>query len=311
MVVLFTAVGALWLWKPWAPDVEVAEPLEGGSWIESDGMVAHYYPAQTDEPGPAVLVLGGSEGGLNEAVAWTAAALQDEGYSAVAMSYFGAPDQPDALTEIDLDQFHQALDWLAQQDEVDPEQLSVYGGSKGAEAALLVASQRSDLARVVANVPSHVAWQGLDLQRPWRMATAPASSWAQDGQPLAYTAMVMEGPSDEGYAESFRAAIDQGVVEESRIDIAAITAPVLLTCGDQDQVWPSCPMAHEIEDAAASGGPEVTVLRYPRGGHFVYGPPGEMPAEVVEFGGGSVEDNEQARADSWPATLEFLDTATE
>lgn len=309
-VVLVVAIAgtALWIWKPWAPEIVVAEPEPGGEWVRDDGMVAHWYPAQADTPGPALLVVGGSEGGLNPIIIEQATALQQEGYSVLVKAYFGAEGLPDALENIPLENFHAGLDWMAGQEEVDPDRIGMFGGSKGAEAALLVAGQRPDVAAVVANVPSHVVWQGLDQQQPWRMGTDPQSSWSQDGEPLPYVPTSFEGGFDE-LTDIYQGAIDQGVPPETHIDIATIDAPVLITCGDLDTIWPSCVMAEEIAQAAEPDGPDVTVLDYPDGGHFVQGPPMDIDPEADESGGGTAEANTAAREDAWPQVLDHLDQA--
>jgi len=68
--------------------------------------------------------------------------LQREGFNVFHLSYFGAPDQPEALESIPLEVFEQGLDWLQQQPGADPQKIVVLGASKGAEAALFISPQR-------------------------------------------------------------------------------------------------------------------------------------------------------------------------
>ena len=56
-----------------------------------------------------------------------------------------------------LELFDRALGWLKAQEEVDGARLAIVGGSKGAEAALIVASRHPELRAVVAGMPSSVA----------------------------------------------------------------------------------------------------------------------------------------------------------
>ncbi|BAK33259.1 hypothetical protein MLP_02450 [Microlunatus phosphovorus NM-1] len=306
-VVLVLSAGgvALWIWKPWAPEMRVAEPAASGEWVRADGVLGHWYPAEDADDGPGVLLVSGSEGGLQPRLVAQATALQAEGFSVLALAYFGAEGQSDALVDIPLETFDAGIDWLARQPEVDPERIGMVGGSKGAEAALLMASRRDRLAAVVANVPSHVVWQGLDLVRPWRMGTDPRSSWSDRGQPLPYASLASGALPPETLTEIYQQALDAGVPPASRIDIDAIEAPVLLTCGGRDTVWPSCPMAEEIA-AAASDKQHLTVLDYPDAGHFVQGPPGDLDPAQIESGGGTAQANAAARAQAWPQLVAFL-----
>jgi dienelactone hydrolase len=110
-----------------------AEPVKTG--VSANGLVGELYtPAG---PGPvrgAILVLGGSEGGLGGASP-EARDLARHGYAALALAYFGAPGVPDALTNIPLEYFKTALDFLRDRAGVDPHRIGIVGTSKGGEAA--------------------------------------------------------------------------------------------------------------------------------------------------------------------------------
>lgn len=167
------------------PEIEVLDPGPTGQRIDQDELFGNFYPAagntgiSQDAPRPAVLLLGGSEGGLGSGAKQMALSLQEEGFTVLHLAYFGAPEQPDALERIPLELFDQALEWLKEQPGVDPERLAVVGASKGAEAALLVATRRSDLSAVVAGMPTNVAWNGIDWARNGQ---SPYSSWTASGE---------------------------------------------------------------------------------------------------------------------------------
>ncbi|MFM7377128.1 MAG: acyl-CoA thioester hydrolase/BAAT C-terminal domain-containing protein [Erythrobacter sp.] len=91
-----------------------------------------------------------------------ALALQQEGFSVFHLAYFGAPGQTDTLERIPLELFDKGLDWLKARPEVVTGRVAVMGASKGAEAALLIASRRHDVAAVVAGMPTSVAWNGVN-----------------------------------------------------------------------------------------------------------------------------------------------------
>src|SRR5215208_4942711 len=87
---------------------------------------------------PAILLVGGSAGGLPDP--YLAGLLATHGYPVLSLAYFGAPGLPPELTRIPLEYFERPLRWLRARPEVDPRRIVAIGISRGAEAALLLAS---------------------------------------------------------------------------------------------------------------------------------------------------------------------------
>ena len=94
-----------------APDAAPSEsqspaiPLTPGATVKTQPTGRH----------PALLVVGGSEGGTPvRRAAW----LASHGYVALALAYFHAPGLPDQLRDIPLEYFGHSLSWLAQRPEV-------------------------------------------------------------------------------------------------------------------------------------------------------------------------------------------------
>jgi len=81
--------------------------------------------------------------------------------------------------------FGKAIDWLQQRPDVDPERLAILGSSRGGEAALLVGATFPAVKAVVANVPSHVVWQGSEPDRQNK-----TSSWMLGGRGLPFVSLV-------------------------------------------------------------------------------------------------------------------------
>lgn len=305
---LGVTIGVLWVWKPWLPPLELAEPGPTGRRIDEAGVLANYYPAE-DQPKGAILLIGGSLGGIPEYVHRAALALQAEGFTVLAASYFRSPGQPRNLERIPLETFDRAIAWLLAQPEAPSDRLAVMGTSKGAEAVPLIALRHPAVRAVITASPSSGVWPGVrwDSLNPFNAH----SSWTADGEPLPYVPYASFHPAvltgDAG--RFYRDAVDRVADHpDAAIRIEELQAPVLLICGEIDELWPSCPMSRQLEErAAAAGGPSITVLAYERVGHALLEPPYAPPdvGPTPRWGGTAVDANEAA-ADAWEHVLDFL-----
>jgi dienelactone hydrolase len=316
LVLLVLAVGALaaaWYFNPFAPEIAMGDPLPTGRRVTDVGMVANYFPGTGAGKRPGILFLGGSEGGLSPGVTRMAKELQSRGYSVLHVSYFGAPGQPPILSLIPLETFDRALGWLKAQPDVDGERLAVVGGSKGAEAALIVAARHPELRAVVAGMPSHVAWQGIDFNFINFMFNPPGGSWTLNGRPIPFVAYTQDFRGGD-IVDLYRMSLEQAPnLKDATIRIELTRAPVLLICGKQDTLWPSCLMADRVKERAMQmSGPEVTVLAYENAGHAVLGIPldkANKSYDMLDSLGGTDDGNNAARADGWAQIVAHLDAA--
>ena len=140
-----------------APAPEIATVTQD---VAQDGLVARFIRPEGPGPFPALLILGGSEGGSG-GVRSLAAPFARQGYAVLALSYFKAEGLPPHLDRLPLEYFDRGLAWLSAQPSVDRSRIGIFGISKGAEAALLVATRHPEIRAVGAGSPSHVVWQGL------------------------------------------------------------------------------------------------------------------------------------------------------
>lgn len=312
MVLLLLIVGALavlWFFNPLAPAVVISDPLPTGRRVTDEGLLANYFPGKGAGPHAGILMLGGSEGGLSPGVTRMALDLQARGYAVLHVSYFGGPGQNARLERVPLEIFDRGLAWLASQPDVDPARLAVIGGSKGAEAALIVAARHPELKAAIAGMPSSVAWQGIDWNILKQIASPPDGSWSLGGRTIPYVHYVKEFRNSlvELYTASLMQFPDNG---DAVIRIERSHAVVLLVCGKKDSLWPSCLMADQVKARAAKlNGPTVTVLAYEDAGHAVFGIPVDRTNERYQqlaSLGGSADGNNAARADSWPKVAAFL-----
>jgi dienelactone hydrolase len=242
---------------------------------------------------PAVLIIGGSEGGLHGTT--EAEALASRGYAALALAYFGEDGLPATLTSIPLEYFAAALRILAGQPGVDPDRIIVEGASRGSEAALLLATHYPDLVHaVIALSPSSKIHSG------WPDETKPAWTWKGVGLP---------------YARSYDA--DPGHDPAAVIPVENIHASLFLLCGEDDQLWASC----AYEDAIVQRWTDhhvtyrLTALREPDAGHLIDSvlpnrPQSSKATTIPPYGTAAIGGTQQAdalgRLDAWPKLLAFL-----
>lgn len=283
-------------------EVMVGEALPGSFFATPEG----------DGPFPAVILLGGSEGGDRGARSLAPRFLA-EGYAVFGMPYYSPawgdqpqriPGLPRAFAEIPVEKAQTALNWLAARDDIRGEDVGIYGVSKGAEFALLAGSYVQGFAAIAAIVPTDVVWEGWgtnDGTRP--------SSFSWQGEPLPfvpYEGMNEEfaNPTGPDGRPRLRLPHDKGRnanpdrVAPARIAVESIDEPVLVAGGDADLVWNSGEMAQYIAERRIEAGLPTVSLIFTDAGHSLSGD--GSPRE------GAREADLAAQQQIWPATLEFL-----
>jgi dienelactone hydrolase len=253
--------------------------------VSDVGFYGEFYrPAHQDGTAPAVVIVGGSEGGL--AVDAIAKLLASRGYPTLALAYFAEPGLPSGIHDIPLEYFALAIGWVRRQGGVDPKRTYMAGISRGAEATLLVASDFPGLLHgAVAAAPTSVVNPPQQGSRgeAWtlRGAPVPAIPSRDFGVP---------GPVD---------------AQEAVIPVQRFSGPLLLICGTDDEIWPSCGYADAIE-AHRSGPSDDVVVKVSAAGHGVASlVPYISEATTGGLGGEPVADG-RGRARSWTALLDFL-----
>ena len=280
----------------------VGDPGPGGRRIDEAGVFGNFYTGTGEGRRPAILYIGGSEGGLNPASHWTLDSLTGAGYDVLYVCYFGCPGTPPHLASVPLETFDRALAWLKSQPGIDDARIGIVGGSKGAEAALLTATRHPDLRVVVVGMPTSVAWPAIPASDP------PAPSWTLGGAPVTFLPYASAAFATKGIFGLYDNALHTEPQHPGAvIPVERITASLMMVCGEADTLWPSCRMADEIAARiAARRGPPPTILRYPDAGHGVFGVPPPMVIPALASLGGAPEGNRNARADGWPKVLAFL-----
>lgn len=154
---------------------------EGGApvLIEGPDLIAEFYqPAPGSQtPAPAVVVLGGSEGGIASQL--IAGLLASHGYAPLAVGYFNIGSLPNTLERIPLEYFAAAFSWLKEQPDVDASRLGVVGFSRGGELALLLGAYYPEVTAVV-------SYNGSGFVQAAPFVTPPTPAWTWQGEDLPF-----------------------------------------------------------------------------------------------------------------------------
>lgn len=305
-------------------------PLRGGAAdvvvrdVREPGVICVYARGSGSNPQPAVIVLGGSEGGLFTA-RWAAPILASNGYAVLGVSYFrdehAGSQLPPNLENIPLETLERARDWLAVQPGVDATRVAVVGVSKGAEMALLAAVEFPWVAAVGAFAPTHVVWEGIPPDdQPDRAA---GSSWTYRGKPFPF---VRWSRAAERRSNLTRKATGSARLTEPHLeslaefaeDVAAATikiersrAAIFVAAGTDDGMWPAGYSAERLRDRLAHRDPRLgAAFEIHPTGHLVMGtgwaPTTQFQSQTGRIQGGSARLDAEAQRIIWPAFLRFL-----
>ncbi len=286
--------------------------------VASGSLVGTFFAPADGKRHPAIVVLGGSEGGLHDDQART---LAEHGFAALALAYFGVDPLPKSLRAIPLETVTRGIDWTIARPEVDGARIGILGTSKGAELALLIASREPRIRATAALVPSAYVWFDLAFD-----GNPETSSWSAGGTPVPWI------PSDQtadaavgrafatGGAVSFRdtfnasyAAAPAAVRDRATIPVERIAGPVLCIAGADDLEWDSqgaCAIVHDRRHAAHRDAKDEAVVE-PGAGHAMpfSGKPAPRsypagPATIVL--GGTPEANGRGGADARDHVIAFF-----
>lgn len=260
--------------------------------VTENGLVGKFYLPNAAENVPALIILGGSDGGMSTQMA---ALLASHGYATLALAYFGAPPLPSSLTEIPLEYFQTAIEWLQTQENVAADKIGIIGTSRGGELALLLGSTYPEIKVVVGYVGS-----GVVIGNHSTDSAGEKSAWTYLGEPIPFLNSAQDN------------------LAEATILVENIKGAVLLISGKDDQLWPSTLLSEAaITRLTANHHPyPYAHLAYDDAGHYIGEPfwptSGNVAVHPVSgtrySAGGTTAGNAFANSDSWTKLLEFLDT---
>lgn len=281
--------------------------------LQNDGLVATLFDHESGAR-PGVIIVSGSGGGLAED---QPALLASRGYAVLSLAYFGMEGVSADLTNIPLEYFGRAIDWMRMNPSVDRERIAVMGASRGGELSLLLGATFPALKAVVAYVPSGVVWPGLSATPTTEIPPA----WTHHGKGLDFMPSPPSDPEVWGklpvvLTPTFHKAMSmRRRAEWPEIEVEKTNGPILMFSGSDDQMWPSL----ALTDIAAlrllkhNFAHRFEHITYAGAGHFFRFPYSPVITEIfhpvvrvmMALGGDAVA-NAAADRDSWERLLGFL-----
>jgi hypothetical protein len=253
-----------------------------------------YFPPSGESRNVLIVFLGGSEGGMPTS---NVEPFTSKGYPCFMVGYFGTEHTPDSLEMIPLEYFEEVFKILKTQQEFANKKIVVFGGSKGGELALLLASRYQQIEGVIARVPSSVVFQGIG--GPFK-----TSSWSYQGRPVPFVPYYQ--PFDYSkvvnnqWIDLYKLSLTQTrEVEKASIQVEYVNGPILILTGNEDKMWPSSQMGEMIVE-------RLKKKNFPHWyEHVVYEDAGHSLNENGLMSG-TEDGNRKARIDSEKRIFDFL-----
>jgi dienelactone hydrolase len=283
--------------------------------VREHGLIGTFFHPLGEGPFPAVIVLGGGEGGIDVQECF-AALLATHGYATLGLAYFGRDHLPPHLAEIPLDYGEIALQWLQAQECVQGANMGVIGGSAGGELALLMGASFPTIRAVVGFAASGVIYQGIG---PY--PGSPRARWTYHGVPLPFVPFKKDltyhlqsrwnhltGQPPRATPLYLASLHDADLVAQASIPVEKIQGPVLLISGSDDQVWPSSLLSDRVmQRLKRCGHPYADQhLCYEGAGHALHLPYLPTIGRTTALGG-SLSRDAAASIDAWSHLLTFLE----
>ncbi|HEY5589054.1 MAG TPA: acyl-CoA thioester hydrolase/BAAT C-terminal domain-containing protein [Candidatus Paceibacterota bacterium] len=280
--------------------------------VNEDGLVARYFTMDNDIAKPAIIVVSGSDGGINKAQT-ISALLASYDYSVLALSYFDLEDLPNGIEKIPLEYIEKAIKWTKNQKTITKDKICIYGRSKGGELALLSATKFHEIRAVIAHTPSVFINQGLNKDRK----PSKCSSWTYEGKELPYLKISFSAilkyiikkllKKPVKISDLYKHSLENNKKAENfMIPVEKINGPILLISAEDDAVWPSTIFCQKTIERLNHYGfnNHYEHFSYENAGHYITLP--YQPIPTLQGNGGDYKSNEIAAENSWGKTIAFL-----
>lgn len=266
-----------------------------------EGQINGALVSRSDAAETGVVVLSGSSGRVDTD---RAKLFAEAGAKALALQWFGATGQATGICEIPLETFCDATDYLIS---LGCRRIVFVGTSKGAEAALLVATRDPRVDVVVAISPTSFVWGNIGSGKDGR-EWPERSSWSWNGEPLDFV------PADPTWERDYRDGLvsyrsffeqcletDGETLRQAQIPVEKATADIVLVAGGDDALWPSERFARDLASRREDAGRQVSLVVDSEAGHRVLLPGETTPRSSLHAHGGSDAADSRLGLMAWAA----------
>ena len=275
---------------------------------------------------PAVIVIGGSGGGVMRSYAGL---LASHGLRVFALGWFSYEDLPADGANIPLEYFAEAIDWY--RGYAGKKKIGFGGISYGGMTTLMVASTYPEhIGAVFAGVPAHVHGGGVirDLTKFGPTLTLGGAPLAFVNTSASYPQTAEESKVFWGHATArtpmrtsdiyLKHWNDPALSEDVIIPVENIDAPLFITAGEDDGMWYSAVAGDRIVARLKKKGFDHDVIyrRTDAAGHFVDYPRAVMNetalyvyhpvAKIWIANGGEAAAMARAQRENFPALVSFF-----
>lgn len=169
--------------------------------------------------------------------------LNQKGFAVLAIGYFKSKGTPEQLDRISLDAIKDTIISVAKNSQIDESKIILFGGSRGGELALNLASRYKEFSAVIAASTSNVSFPAITLY-------ANTSSWMYQESEVAYVPAPFKTiiPAIKGdlYGAHAMMLENKVAVKNAEIPVENINGPLLIISGKNDDQWPASHMSEQI-----------------------------------------------------------------
>ncbi len=198
---------------------------------------------------PLIVAFGGSEGGnalASDHLKEERKKFLERGYAFLAVGYFGTKATPASLDRISLNAIHDSIaSIISKHSRIDKNKVALYGGSRGGELVLNLASRYKDYRAVIAIAPSSVTL-------PTRFGWGATSSWSFFDKEIPYLSSANTSDGGGFFNELSIKLEDEHALSQAAIPVERINGPILLLSAKSDEAWPSTLMCNQMVERLKS-----------------------------------------------------------
>lgn len=212
--------------------------------------------------------------------------LIKKGYPILTLCYYNCSrneNNREILENVDVELVFRAIEWMKNQKST--QKVILYGFSRGAELALVVASlqqHRVYVDGVIAHSPSDV------FNGPWNENWKNSDCWschsgACSKEDLKWNDVCGKSVEDVNLILSAWKIFGKSVSSNRRIEIENYNGPLMITVGEKDKLW-SVDQTRRIQQTLSNNGKTADIYYYPEEGH-IFGKNSEedRKSKVINF----------------------------